>query len=318
MTQTDVLTEQEILRQLSARENEALAPQQSLFTFFWRRFRKHRMAMLGLIVLLVIILVTLAAPITARYDPNKQNLRARYAPPSWEHWMGTDQLGRDFWARVVYGGRISLAVGLLTMLVSTTIGVIVGLLAGFYGGWVDTILMRITDVFLALPTLFVLLLMTTILRAARSPLFQPGSFWPIAFIIGALSWMSVARLVRASTLEMRERDFVAASRALGGSDARLLFQHILPNVASPVIVAATLRFAGAIITESGLSFLGMGVQPPTPTWGNLLSNAQTDMINAPWIAIFPGLMIFITVIAVNYIGDGLRDALDPRHVMERS
>lgn len=318
MTQTDVLTEQEILRQLSARENETLAPQQSLFTFFWRRFRKHRMAMLGLIVLLVIMLVTLAAPITARYDPTKQNLRARYAPPSWEHWMGTDQLGRDFWARVIYGGRISLAVGLLTMLVSTTLGVMVGLLAGFYGGWVDTILMRITDVFLALPTLFVLLLMTTILRAARSPLFQPGSFWPIAFIIGALSWMSVARLVRASTLEVRERDFVAASRALGGSDARLLFQHILPNVASPVIVAATLRFAGAIITESGLSFLGMGVQPPTPTWGNLLSNAQTDMINAPWIAIFPGLMIFITVIAVNYIGDGLRDALDPRHVMERS
>ncbi len=310
--------DQEILRQLSARENEALAPQQSLAVFFWRRFRKHRMAMVGLVVMAIMILLTAAAPITARYDPNKQDLRNRFAPPSWEHWMGTDQLGRDFWARVIYGGRISLAVGLLTMLVSTFIGSVVGLLAGFYGGWVDMILMRITDVFLSLPTLFVLLLMTTLLRAARSPLFQPGSFWPIAFIIGALSWMSVARLVRASTLEMRERDFVAASRALGASDFRLLFQHILPNVASPVIVAATLRFAGAIITESGLSFLGMGVQPPTPTWGNLLSNAQTDMINAPWIAIFPGLMIFITVISVNYIGDGLRDALDPRHVMERA
>lgn len=296
---------------------ETLPPAQSLFRFFLRRFVRHRMALLGALTMALLVFLIAAAPLTARYDPLKQDLRHRFQPPSWEHWMGTDELGRDMWARTLYGGRISLTVGLLAMAVAITIGSIFGISAGYYGRWVDTVLMRITDVFLALPRLFVLILLTTFLRAADIPGIEPGSFWPIAVVIGIMAWMTVARLVRASTLELRERDFVAAARSLGESDARIMAQHIFPNVISPIIVSATLGLAGAIISESGLSFLGFGVQLPTPTWGNMLSGAQSQLLIAPWTAIFPGLMIFIVVIAINYIGDGLRDALDPRHVMKR-
>jgi peptide/nickel transport system permease protein len=266
--------------------------------------------------MVLIVGLIAAAEFSARYSPTDQRLRERFQPPSAAHWMGTDELGRDMWARVIYGGRVSLLVGLLAMAIAVVMGSLVGLLAGFYGGWVDNVLMRVTDVFLSLPRLLVLILLTTFLRALDLPGLQPGSFGPIAFVIGLLSWMSVARLVRASTLELKERDFVTATQALGGSDARILLVHVLPNVASPIIVAATLGLAGAIISESGLSYLGFGVQPPTPTWGNMLRNAQSQMLIAPWTAIFPGLMIFIVVIAINYIGDGLRDALDPRHIMK--
>lgn len=291
------------------------APTQAtpLWLFFARRFVRHRMAVVGAVMVIFITFLIAAAPLTARYTPTDINLRARFQPPSWEHWMGTDELGRDMWARVIYGGRISLTVGLLAMGIAVALGAAIGLAAGFYGGWVDNILMRLTDVFLSLPRLLVLILLTTYLRAADIPGLQPGTFGPIAFVIGLLSWMSVARLVRASTLELKERDFIAATRALGGSDWRIMLVHILPNVASPIIVAATLGLAGAIISESGLSYLGFGVQPPTPTWGNMLRNAQSQMLIAPWTAIFPGLMIFLVVIAINYLGDGLRDALDPRH-----
>lgn len=291
------------------------APTQAtpLWLFFARRFVRHRMAVVGVVMVAVITLLIAAAPLTARYAPTDINLRARFQPPSWEHWMGTDELGRDMWARVIYGGRVSLTVGLLAMGIAVALGAAIGLAAGFYGGWVDNALMRLTDVFLSLPRLLVLILLTTYLRAADIPGLQPGTFGPIAFVIGLLSWMSVARLVRASTLELKERDFIAATRALGGSDWRIMLVHILPNVASPIIVAATLGLAGAIISESGLSYLGFGVQPPTPTWGNMLRNAQSQMLIAPWTAIFPGLMIFLVVIAINYLGDGLRDALDPRH-----
>lgn len=294
---------------------ETAPPAQSLLQFFWRRFTRHRMALVGSGIMVLLILVIALAPMTSRYDPLAQNLRQRFQPPSWQHWMGTDELGRDMWARTLYGGRISLTVGLLAMLIAITVGSAVGIISGYYGGWVDSILMRITDVFLALPRLFVLILLTTLLRAAQLPWVQAGSFWPIALVIGSLAWMTVARLVRAATLELRERDFVAAARSLGESDFRIMVQHIFPNVISPIIVSATLGLAGAIISESGLSFLGFGVQLPTPTWGNMLSGAQSQLLTAPWTAIFPGLMIFITVIAINYVGDGLRDALDPRHVM---
>jgi len=264
--------------------------------------------------MVLITLAVVAAPLISRYSQFEQDLDNRFARPSAEHWMGTDDLGRDMWARVLYGGRISLTVGLLSMLVTITFGTLVGLAAGFYGGWVDSALMRMTEIFMSIPRLFILLVLGMFLRSLNLPWVKPGSFAPIAVVIGALSWMGLARLVRAATLELREREFVQASRALGGSSTRLLFVHILPNIASPIIVSATLGLSGAILTESGLSYLGFGVQLPTPTWGNMLSNTQNQMTFAPWTAIFPGMMIFIVSIAINYLGDGLRDALDPRHV----
>lgn len=287
--------------------------QQSLFLFFWERFRKHKMALLGGITTLLIIFLITFAPLVSSHDPMKQDLLNRFKAPSGEHWMGTDDLGRDMFARVLYGGRISLSVGLFAMSVSIMLGSIIGLVSGFYGGWTDSILMRATEIFMSVPSLFILIALGMFLRTLDLPFLKAGSFLPISLVIGALSWMGTARLVRASTLELREREFIQACRALGGSDSRILFLRILPNIASPIIVSATLGLAGAIISESGLSYLGFGVQLPTPTWGNMLSNTQSQMTTAPWTAIFPGLMIFIVVIAINYLGDGLRDALDPRH-----
>jgi peptide/nickel transport system permease protein len=289
--------------------------EQSLLLFFWLRFRKHKMALTGGIIMLVITFMVAFAPLISPYDPFKQDLRNRFQPPSAQNWFGTDDLGRDMFTRTLYGGRISLSVGLLAMAISILLGSVIGLISGYYGGWIDSILMRITEIFLSIPRLFVLIAMGMLLRTLNLPMLQAGSFLPISLVIGALSWMGTARLVRASTLELREREFVQACRALGGSDARTLFLHILPNVASPIIVSATLGLAGAIISESGLSYLGFGVQLPTPTWGNMLSNTQNQMLTAPWTAIFPGLAIFVVVITINYLGDGLRDALDPRHTI---
>ncbi|PWH13735.1 MAG: peptide ABC transporter permease [Anaerolineae bacterium] len=288
-------------------------PSQSPWVLFWRRFRKHKMALAGIFIVLVICLLVALAPFIAPYDPMTQNLLNRLQPPSAQHWLGTDDLGRDLWTRILYGGRISLSVGLLAMSVSILLGSLIGLVSGYYGGWIDSVLMRMTEIFLSIPRLFVLIALGMFLRTLDLPTLKAGSFLPIALVIGALSWMGTARMVRASTLALREREFVQACRALGGSNARLLFRHILPNVASPIIVSATLGLSGAIISESGLSYLGFGVQLPTPTWGNMLSNTQSQMTTAPWTAIFPGLMIFLVVISINYIGDGLRDALDPRH-----
>ena len=300
---------------LSAPIQPQTRAEESLLRFFWLRFRKHQMALLGALVTLVITLMVTFAPLLTTQDAFKQDLKNRFQPPSAQHWMGTDDLGRDMWTRVLYGGRISLSVGLLAMGISILFGSLIGLVSGYYGGWTDSILMRITEIFMSIPRLFVLIAMGMFLRSLDLPALQAGSFAPIAFIIGVLSWTGTARLVRASTLELREREFVQASRALGASDGRTLLLHVFPNVASPIIVSATLGLAGAIISESGLSYLGFGVQLPTPTWGNMLSNTQNQMTTAPWTAIFPGLMIFIVVIAINYLGDGLRDALDPRHIV---
>lgn len=281
----------------------------------WKRFKRHRGAIAGMIVFVILIVLCIGAVISS-YDPEASELSEKFQPPSASHWLGTDALGRDLFTRILYGGRISLAVGGIAVAISLLIGVPIGALAGYYGGKIDTILMRFTDAFLSLPPFLVLILLAAILREVELPLFQRNSVLTISFVIGILSWMTFARLVRAAFLTLRELDYVSAARALGSSDRRIILGHILPNGIGVVIVEATLQLGYAIIQESGLSFLGFGIQQPTPSWGNLISTAQDHFIKYPWLAIFPGLMIFTTIISVNYIGDGLRDAFDPYKVLE--
>jgi len=230
--------------------------------------------------------------------------------------MGTDALGRDLFTRILYGGRISLAVGVIAVSISLLIGIPMGALSGYYGGRTESVLMRITDAFLSLPPFLVLILLSAILREQGLPFLQRNNVLTIAFVIGILSWMTFSRLVRAAFLTLREMDYVSASRALGSSDRRIILGHILPNGIGVVIVEATLQLGYAIILEAGLSFLGFGIQQPTPSWGNLINSAQDHFIKYPWLAFFPGLIIFLTIISVNYIGDGLRDAFDPYKVLE--
>jgi peptide/nickel transport system permease protein len=282
----------------------------------WKRFRKHPGAIFGFIVISILIVLALLAPLSP-YNPETSEIAKRNQPPAWSHMMGTDALGRDLFTRVLYGGRISLTVGLLVVAISISIGVPIGALAGYYGGIIDSVLMRVTDAFLSLPSFLVLILLSAILREVETPLFERNNVLTISLVIGIFAWTTFARLVRATFLTLRETDFVSASRALGGSDLRIIIRHILPNSIGPIIVEATLEFGYAIIEESGLSFLGFGIQPPTPSWGNLLSNAQEHFTKYPWLAIFPGLMIFLSIISVNYIGDGLRDAFDPYKVLEK-
>jgi peptide/nickel transport system permease protein len=289
----------------------------SMASIVWKRFRRHPGAIVGVSILALLIILVILAPLSP-YDPEASSITERLQPPSLAHPMGTDALGRDLLTRVLYGGRVSLTVGLLVVMISLSIGIPVGALAGYYGGRLDSILMRITDTFLSLPVLLVLILLSAILREVDAPLFESNSVLTIAVVIGILAWMTFARLVRAIFLTLRELDFVSATRALGGSDFRIIVRHILPNSISPIIVEATLELGYAIIEESGLSFLGFGIQPPTPSWGNLLSNAQENFTKYPWLAIFPGLMIFLAIISVNYIGDGLRDAFDPYKVIEKT
>jgi peptide/nickel transport system permease protein len=307
------MTESSLLR---SEKPAVTAETSSMAAAIWKRFRKHPGAVGGSIVFLLLSVLVLLASFSP-YDPDASSMLERYQPPSIQHWMGTDALGRDLFTRVLYGGRISLTVGLLVVVIALAIGVPVGALAGYYGGWLDSILMRLTDTFLSLPSFLVLILLSAILREVDAPLFEKNSVLTIAIVIGILSWMTFARLVRATILTLRELDFVTATRALGGSDFRIIVNHILPNSIGPIIVEATLELGYAIIEESGLSFLGFGIQPPTPSWGNLLSNAQEHFTKYPWLAIFPGLMIFLAIISVNYIGDGLRDAFDPYKVLEK-
>src|SRR5215510_8527700 len=282
----------------------------------WKRFRRHRGAIIGMIIFGALALICILAPLSP-YNPEKSNLAEKFQSPSASHWLGTDALGRDLFTRIIYGGRISLTVGGVAVLISLLIGVPIGALAGYYGGTLDTLLMRITDAFLSLPSFLVLILLAAILREVEIPFFQRNNVFTISFVIGILSWMTFARLVRAAFLTLRELDYVSAARALGSPDGRIILGHILPNGIGVVIVEATLQLGYAIIQESGLSFLGFGIQQPTPSWGNLISSAQDHFIKYPWLAIFPGLMIFLSIISVNYIGDGLRDAFDPYKVLER-
>lgn len=282
----------------------------------FKYFIRHRLAVTGTVVVILLVVGCIIGPQLSPYDIEKSSLRIRYQPPSLDHPFGTDDLGRDMLTRLLFGGRISLSIGLFSMLIAVFIGVTIGSIAGFFGGSVDNLLMRFTDLMLTIPRLFLLIIMAVILRGFNWPYLQEaGGIVAIILVIGILSWMSIARLVRGSFLSLREKEFVEAARSLGLSNFRIIVHHILPNAISPVIVAATLGLAGAIITESGLSYLGFGVQPPTPTWGNMLRNAQDEMLRGHmWMAIFPGLMIFIIVLSINYMGDGLRDALDPTHV----
>ena len=287
--------------------------QDTLYSIAWRHFRRHKPALAGTFVLGLLVLSAIFIPIVTNYDPGKTHILEKYMPPSLEHPMGTDGLGRDMFIRSMDGGRISLLVGLSAMLLAITFGTLVGALGGFYGGIVDNSLMRFADIMLTMPTLFIAIVLMQLLRAGVIPFLSAG-IMPIVIVIAVTRWMGVSRLVRASYLSIKEKEFIEAARCAGAKNFRLILNHILPNAMSPIIVAATLAVGGAIITEAGLSFLGFGVQPPTPTWGNMLRNAQSEMEYAPWTAIFPGLFIFLTVISFNYIGDGLRDALDPHHV----
>ncbi|MBC7939344.1 MAG: ABC transporter permease [Chitinophagaceae bacterium] len=282
----------------------------------WRRFKRHRMAYWSLWLLGLLALAVLAGPLFYKVSVNDIDFQARLAAPSAAHLLGTDDLGRDLLARMMYGGRISLAVGLAAMLMAITVGVIIGAVAGISRGWVDTVLMWITDLFLSLPQLPLLLLLIFLFRDPLKNMFglEAGIFILIVVVIGGFRWMPVARLVRAQFFSLREKEFVEAARALGASVPRQVVRHILPNSLGPVIVAATIDVAAAIIAESTLSFLGLGFPPDIPTWGRILFDGRDYMDIAVHWALFPGLAIFITVLTINFIGDGLRDALDPRRV----
>ena len=273
------------------------------------RFRQHRPATAGILTLGALAALSIAAPLVSPYDPEKTNLLLIYEPPSLAHPFGTDSLGRDLATRILFGGRVSLSIGTLAVLVAISFGTLAGMLAGYYGRWIDSVLMRFADMMFAFPRLFVLILLGVF--------FKGMTIGVIVIVLGLLSWMTTARLVRASFLQLRAREFVEAARAIGARDMRIILRHILPNALAPIIVAATLGVAAAIIAESTLSFLGLGIQPPTPSWGNMLKDAPSEMSIAPWTAIFPGLAIFLAVVSINFIGDGLRDALDPRHVIRR-
>ncbi|MEO0848302.1 MAG: ABC transporter permease [Cyanobacteria bacterium J06648_1] len=280
----------------------------------WRKFQRDRSAVFGLIVITIIVLAIVFAPWFYQVPIDQINFLAAAAPPSWSHPFGTDALGQDQLARILQGGRVSLSVGIASMAVAVLLGTLVGAIAGFYGGIVDGVLMRITDLFLALPQLPLLLLIVYLFRESIKKIAgaELGIFILIVLLIGGLNWMSVARLVRANFLKLREMEFVSAARAIGAKPARLIWLHLLPNVLSVIIVAATLAVGNAILTESTLSFLGLGFPPDVPTWGRMLFDAKDYLESAPYMAIFPGLAIFLTVLSINYIGDGLRDALDPK------
>ncbi len=279
----------------------------------WKRFRRHKLALAGIAVLAIMVLIAAFAKQLAPFDPNAiDNVNWQgnpLAPGIAHHSLGTDEVGRDLLSRLIFGARISLTVGISAMLIEIFIGSVLGAIAGYYGGWTDWVIMRITDVFLSIPLLPLLLVLTAIVSASSSK--ASLSFGVIVVIIGLLSWPSVARLVRAQFLSLREREYTEAARALGNSDFRIIFRHLLPNAMAPIIVQATLDVANVIIVESTLSFLGFGIQPPTASWGNMLSNAISNLQVAWWAAVFPGLCILVTVLSINYMGDGLRDALDP-------
>jgi peptide/nickel transport system permease protein len=274
-----------------------------MIRLYLHRILKNRVALAGLAMILLLSAVALFAPWIAPSDPLKQNLLERLQPPSLRHWMGTDDLGRDLFSRLIYGTRISLSVALVAVSITTLFGTLIGLVAGYFGRWWDTVLMRAVDILLCFPTFFLILMVIAFL--------EPNILTVMA-VIGLTSWTGLARLVRGETLSLREREFVLAAQALGLPHSRILARHLLPNVAAPILVSATLGIGSAVLTESALSFLGLGVQPPTPSWGNMLTTGKDYIHFAWWLSLFPGLAILLSVLAFNLFGEGLRDAVDPR------
>ncbi|HTZ40648.1 MAG TPA: oligopeptide ABC transporter permease [Syntrophales bacterium] len=272
-------------------------------TDFWNRFSKNRLAVAGSAIVVFLFIISLLAPWIAPFDPTAIDLRNILQPPSANHLLGTDPLGRDVMSRMIWGAQISLKVGFVSTGIAILIGTILGSLAGYYGRWVDAVIMRFVDIMLCFPTFFLILAVIAFLEP---------SIWNIMIIIGATGWMGITRLVRADFISLKERDFVQAARVIGASDLRIIFLHVLPNCMASVLVAATLGVAGAILTESALSFLGIGVQPPTPSWGNILTAGKDNIDIAWWLSLFPGLAILVTVLGYNMLGEGIRDSLDPR------
>lgn len=270
---------------------------------FWYRFSRNKLAVAGSIVVVFLFVVSFLAPWISPYDPGAINLQRVLSPPSKAHLLGTDQLGRDVLSRMIWGSRISLKVGFVAVGIAVVIGAILGALAGFYGRWINAVIMRFVDIMLCFPSFFLILAVIAFLEP---------SIWNIMIVIGLTGWMGITRLVRADFVSLREREFVQAARAIGASDFRIIFIHILPNAMASILVAATLGVAGAILTESALSFLGIGVQPPTPSWGNILTAGKDNIDIAWWLSLFPGLAILITVLGFNLLGEGIRDSLDPR------
>ncbi len=299
------------------REEQELPPL-SLGTLVWRRFLRHKMAVVGVVMLVLLILYSLVGALFfSEAYANRTDTGLRLRPPSPEHPFGTDTVGRDILARSIYGGQISLLIGVFAVLVETVVGVLIGAIAGYYGGWIDSVLMRFTEAMFNIPQLFLLLVMAKFF-ANKIPTVElfgrtfSGSVIVIVLILGLTSWMYLARIVRAEFLSLKEREFVLAARATGTSNLAIIFRHILPNTMAPIIVSATLGVASAILSEAYISFLGLGVQPPTATWGNMLDGAYNYVESAPWLWIFPGTLVVLTVLSINFVGDGLRDALDPR------
>ena len=290
----------------------------TLWQLGWLRFRRHKMALFGGVLLIVLIIFSIGGSFiyTEKYA-NFNDTSQRLQPPSSAHPFGTDSIGRDILARTIYGGQISLFIGFVAVLIETILGILVGALAGYYGGVVDAILMRFTEALLIIPTIFLLLVMAKFFGGQVPEIHIAnrtfsGSVIVIVVIIGATSWMYLARIVRAEFLSLKEREFILAARATGTSNFEIIFYHILPNTFAPIIVSSTLSVANAILAEAYISFLGLGVQPPTATWGNMLDNSVKYLDSAPWLWFFPGMLILLTVLSINFLGDGLRDALDPR------
>lgn len=296
----------EFAADLAYRRRQAVgfAVGQSYWQIAWRRFTQHRLAMVGAAVALGLTLMAVSAPWIAPQPPDRISLDSRWKVPGASHIFGTDELGRDVLSRIIYAGRISLTIGYVVAINISILGMVAGAVSGFYGGMIDTVLMRLVDILLSVPTLPLYLILAALLPG--------GGIGRIIFIFTVFGWTGVARLVRGQVLTLKTQDFVEAGRAMGISEARLILRHLLPNATAPVIVAATLEVGTAILRESALSYLGLGIAPPTASWGNMLQRAQEYIWNASWLAVFPGIFIFITVLSFNFLGDGLRDALDPR------
>ncbi|HET6515336.1 MAG TPA: ABC transporter permease [Thermodesulfovibrionales bacterium] len=275
----------------------------SFIGIFWVRFKRNKLALAGGIIVSLLFFVATLAPLIAPYNAHDIDSKHVLDPPDIHHLLGTDDLGRDVLSRMIWGSRISLAVGFVAVGIATVIGVILGAASGYYGGWTDRIIMRFIDIMLAIPTFFLILAVIA---------FVGSSIWNIMIVIGLTSWMGVARLVRAEFLSLKEREFVLAARAVGAGDLRIIFRHMMINSMAPVLVSAVLGVAGAVLVESALSFLGIGVQPPTPSWGNILTLGKDNIEIAWWLSVFPGLAILITVLGYNLLGEGIRDAIDPR------